>query len=94
MSRLGRHSALEGIDLAAFADVREADDANGDALRCARVVHFEKAEENAGTVPKEMCVRWCKPAEWKGSIEVVRRSCFSNARAFSGGTRSIQVIRE
>jgi len=63
---------------------------NSDDLVCARVVHLKKAEEDAGAVPKEMCARWCEPAEGKGSVEVVGRRCFGHTRAFWGGTRSIQ----
>jgi len=50
---------------------------NDDYLRCARLVHFEKAEEIVGAVPKERLVRWHEPTERKGIVGVMGRECFS-----------------
>ncbi len=36
--------ALEGVDQTALADIREAEDANGDAMRRARFIRLEEAE--------------------------------------------------
>ena len=41
MTHLG---AFEGVDQTAFPNVREADDADGYALRRARLVRFKEAE--------------------------------------------------
>ena len=41
MTHLG---AFEGVDQAALPDVREADDADGDALGRARLARFKEAE--------------------------------------------------
>ncbi len=41
---------------------------NGDALRCAWLVHLEKAEEIASAVPTERLARWCEPMKGKGIV--------------------------
>jgi len=71
--------ALEGINQTAFADVREANDTDGDAC-------LEEAKQRGcharGEIHPLMEARRAK-----GSIGVVWRRCLSQAWAFSRGTK-------
>ena len=44
--------ALAGVDQTALADIREADDANGDALCAALGLYALRRRGNAGAVPE------------------------------------------
>ncbi len=76
---------------------------NGDALRCARLGHLEKAEEIAGAVPKERLVHWCGPVgpraeghRWGHGAEVPQRIPGHSRAALSlsknvGGCRGMET---
>ena len=79
--------ALEGVDQTALTDIREADDANGDALHRARLVSLEEAEQHRcgarGEVRALMRARGAEGERWGCVAEV-----FEPAWAFSRGTKS------
>jgi hypothetical protein len=61
---------FERVDQTAFADVGEANDADGDALRCARFVRLEEAEQCRGRARCQVrTLMRTRRAEWE------RRSC-------------------
>ena len=53
MTHLG---TFEGVDQTALADIRGANDTDGDALRCARFVHLEEAEQRRCCSRCKVCV--------------------------------------
>jgi hypothetical protein len=53
MTHLG---TFEGVDQTALADIREADGADGDALRCVWFVHVEEAEQRRCCSRGKICV--------------------------------------
>lgn len=79
----------KSVDQAAFANVRKANDADGDAQRHDRFVHFVEGEQFRGCARCQVqFVRSCRPAERNESVGVARRRCLSHGPVFSRGTRS------